>query len=93
MKSIHRKRYKEITALLVEKRKLAGVTQKQLARVLHLRQNIISKIETNERRIDLLELIQYLDGLNVPFRDFVNEVSIKILKQKDGNDRNNDGDC
>ena len=48
--------------MLVEKRKQAGVTQKQLASKIHLRQNIISKIETCERRIDLLELINYCGG-------------------------------
>lgn len=48
--------------MLVERRKTAGITQKQLASKIHLRQVIISKIETCERRIDLLELINYCGG-------------------------------
>ena len=40
----------------------AGITQKQLASKMHLRQVTISKIETCERRIDLLELINYCGG-------------------------------
>lgn len=62
MWSIHRQKYKKIIAMLVERRKAAGITQKQLASKMHLRQVIISKIETCERRIDLLELINYCGG-------------------------------
>lgn len=62
MWSIHRSKYKEIIRLLVQLRKEQGVTQCQLARNMHLRQGIISKIETCERRIDLLELINYCRG-------------------------------
>ena len=62
MKSIHVKKYKQIVRLLKQKREENGITQRQLARTLHLRQNQISKIETNERRIDLLELINYCRG-------------------------------
>lgn len=68
--------------MLVEKRKQAGITQKQLASKLHLRQNIISKIETCERRIDLLELINYCGGVNYPFLSFVQEVSEKVIKDE-----------
>lgn len=67
--------------MLVERRKTAGITQKQLASKIHLRQVIISKIETCERRIDLLELINYCGGINVPFLQFVSEVSERILKE------------
>lgn len=66
--------------MLVEKRKASGITQKQLASKMHLRQVIISKIETCERRIDLLELINYCGGVNVPFLTFAEEVSERILK-------------
>lgn len=62
MYSIHRQKYKKIISMLVERRKAAGITQKQLASKIHLRQVIISKIETCERRIDLLELIYYCGG-------------------------------
>ena len=83
MWSIHRSKYKVIINMLVEKRKQAGVTQKQLASKINLRQNIISKIETCERRIDLLELINYCGGVNYSFLSFVQEVSEKVLKEKD----------
>lgn len=79
MWSIHRKKYKHIIAVLVETRHEAGVTQKELARRLHLRQNIISKIETCQRRIDLLELINYLGGVECPLPKFMERIS-NIIK-------------
>lgn len=82
MYSIHRQKYKKIISMLVEKRKASGITQKQLASKMHLRQVIISKIETCERRIDLLELINYCGGVNIPFLSFAEEVSDKVLKQQ-----------
>lgn len=81
MKSIHVKKYKQIVRLLKQKREQAGITQKQLAQTLHLKQTQISKIETNERRIDLLELVNYLRGIDVPFMDFAAEVS-EIVNKK-----------
>ena len=67
--------------MLVERRKAAGVTQKQLTKSLHLRQEIISKIETCERRIDLLELINYCGGVGISFIEFANEVYKEILEK------------
>ena len=62
MRSIHNKRYKAIIAFIRRRREEAGITQKEMTKVMHLRQGIISKIETCERRIDLLELLQYCGG-------------------------------
>ena len=67
--------------MLVERRKAAGVTQKQLTKNIHLRQEIISKIETCERRIDLLELINYCGGVGISFIEFANEVYKEILEK------------
>lgn len=87
MYSIHRQKYKKIISMLVERRKAAGITQKQLASKIYLRQVIISKIETLGRRIDLLELINYCGGINVPFLQFASDVSEKILKENYGKDK------
>ena len=57
-----------------KKREEAGITQKDMTKVMHLRQNIISKIETCERRIDLLELLQYCGGVNVSIQEIVDHL-------------------
>ena len=72
MRSIHNRRYKAIIAFIRKRREEAGITQKEMTKVMHLRQNIISKIETCERRIDLLELLQYfVGGLNISIQEIV----------------------
>lgn len=72
MRSIHNRRYKAIIAFIRKRREEAGITQKEMTKVMHLRQNIISKIETCERRIDLLELLQYCGGgVNISIQEIV----------------------
>ena len=49
--------YRALVAALVEQRKVAGVSQRELARRLGKPPSFINKIELLERRIDLLEFI------------------------------------
>ncbi len=46
-------------------REQAGLTQAELAKKIKKPQSYISKIERNERRIDLLEFIALCDALGV----------------------------
>ena len=71
-KSIHQKRYHTMIALLRGKREAIGMTQFQLAEKLNVSQTVVSKIETCERRLDVIELIDVCDAINVPFVDFIN---------------------
>ncbi len=77
-KSIHQKRYHTMIALLRGKREAIGMTQIQLAEKLNVSQTVVSKIETCERRLDVIELIDVCDAINVPFVDFLNELNSKI---------------
>lgn len=65
-------------ALLRQKRELAGITQDQLSNKLGVSQTVISKIETCERRIDVIELIDICNVINVSFVEFLNELNKKI---------------
>lgn len=71
MRSIHNKRYKAIIAFIKEKRKATGITQKEMAKKIHLRQNVISKIETCERRMDLLEMLSYCKAINISLSEVI----------------------
>lgn len=71
MRSIHDKRYRRIIAFIVGHREEAGITQVQLSKMLHLRQEIISKIENCDRRIDILELIDYCSHVGISISDVV----------------------
>ena len=65
-------------ALLRGKREAIGMTQIQLAEKLNVSQTVVSKIETCERRLDVIELIDVCNAINVPFVDFLNELNSKI---------------
>lgn len=58
MKSIHDQRYMEVVALLRKAREQSGRTQREIAQMLGRPQSYVSKVETCERRIDFVELLQ-----------------------------------
>lgn len=77
-KSIHQKRYHTVIALLRQKREAAGMTQVQLATKLKISQTAISKIETCERRLDIIELMDVCSAINLSFIDFCIELNDKL---------------
>lgn len=56
-KSVHSQRHLMIAAALAEARRAKGMTQVEVASVLGRRQPFIANIESGERRVDLVELI------------------------------------
>ena len=73
-KSIHNSSYKAVIALLRQKRTERGVTQEKMAELLQISQATLSKIETCERRLDIIELRQFRRVFNISFLDFMNEI-------------------
>ena len=59
-KSIHTKEYIELISQLRMERKRLGLSQLDVANLLKMQQSEISKIETNERRLDILEFKELL---------------------------------
>ncbi len=82
-KSIHSHLYHQVIGRLRSKREGKGVTQVQLADKLGVNQNFISKIETCDRRLDLIELRQICQVLGLSFVDFVAEVERDILSKEE----------
>ena len=72
-KSVHTRQYEAFLELLVQARKSAGVTQRQLARKLRGTQSMVSKVENGERRLDVVELLAWCAALGVPFSEFAKE--------------------
>lgn len=64
-KSIHSKEHKAIRDFLVDRRKMLGLSQQQLADRLGVIYSLIGKIETGDRRLDMLEFAQYCNALEV----------------------------
>lgn len=58
MKSICSQSYRALLTRITQARKEAGITQADLAEQLGRPQSFISKIESGERRIDVVEFLQ-----------------------------------
>jgi transcriptional regulator with XRE-family HTH domain len=70
-KSIHTPEQKTLQRLLRQVRRGAGLRQEDLAKLLGKRQSFVSKYESGERRLDLLELRQICQAVGISLTDFV----------------------
>lgn len=74
MSTIHDPRYIKLIEHLVKVRKDASITQESLAAVLKTDQSTISKVEAFDRRIDIIELQDWLTALGYSHQKFLQEV-------------------
>lgn len=78
MKSIHTIEYQHLIELLRSKRIEKGITQEQLAAELGVGQGLVSKIETHERRLDIIELRSICRILGISFVDFIRQLDEQL---------------
>lgn len=64
-KGFHDERYRALVAALVEARKAAGLSQSVLADRLDRHQQFVSRYETGERRLDVVEFVDIARALRV----------------------------
>jgi transcriptional regulator with XRE-family HTH domain len=57
-KAIHSARHKRLVELLIQSRRHARLTQAQLAQLLGEHQSFVARLESGERRIDVVELFE-----------------------------------
>ena len=67
IKSLHSVRYKAFLTLLGEARIRSGLTQRQVASKLKITQSAVSKVESGERRLDVVELHAWCEALGESF--------------------------
>src|SRR5262245_10688171 len=70
-KSIHTSAQQRLQRLLRQVRLGAGLRQSDLARLLGRPQSFVSKYESGERRLDLLELRQICQALGITLPEFI----------------------
>lgn len=58
LKTLVTKRHKALVATLIAKREAAGLTQSQLATALGEYQSFIARLESGQRRVDVVEFIE-----------------------------------
>lgn len=61
MKSLYTERYRRLLRFLVEARKANGLSQQAVADKLERPQSFVSKYESGERRLDIVELLILAD--------------------------------
>lgn len=71
MNSIHDPRYKKLIQELISIRESKKVTQVELATSLNKPQSYVAKVENLDRRLDILELTDWLTALDISIIQFI----------------------
>lgn len=72
-KTLNKKEYKILLEQLYRLRLSSGLRQSDLANKLKTPQSFVSKIESGERKIDLIELREICIALGSNLKEFINE--------------------
>lgn len=64
-KSVHSDRHKYLAEALASQRRTIGMTQAQLAKALGRHQPFVANIESGERRVDLVELLDIAELIDL----------------------------
>ena len=83
-KSIFTTEYAVFRDLLRELRTDKGLTQVQLSETLGMPQSFVSKYETGERRLDVIELREVCQSLGTALTAFAKELEARLAESKKG---------
>lgn len=75
---LYQARYIALRQELVQARVRAGITQLQLAQSLHKVQSFVSKVETGERYLDVLDFLAWCEAVEASAEDVLRK--IKTIK-------------
>jgi ribosome-binding protein aMBF1 (putative translation factor) len=81
-KSISSPVYQEFIALLVESRKALGYSQSQLAAWLAEPQSFVSKVESCQRRLDIVEYLLWARLLQLDTKELIGLLAEKVAQMK-----------
>ena len=72
---------------LMKLRKKAGLSQEEVAKRLATPQSFVSKVETGERALHLVEIYAYAHALGVETLELVDNVGLAVKIDEQGNER------
>jgi transcriptional regulator with XRE-family HTH domain len=84
LKSIYAEDYQRLLNLLVQARKQANLTQQKLAEALGRPQSFVSKFESGERRIDIVEFLTISRVIGVDPHALIRQVEARPSQRQSG---------
>lgn len=81
-KTLYSKEHKILLEQLYQLRVSSGLTQQDLAAKLKVPQSFISKIESGERRLDIIELREICKCLNTDLKEFIAQLEKKLNESR-----------
>lgn len=81
-KSLHTAAYRKLTALLLEARHKAGLTQQEVADRLGTHQSYVAKVEKGERRIDVVEFVQLVKAIGTSSTALIRKIKTALEADK-----------
>jgi transcriptional regulator with XRE-family HTH domain len=91
-KSQHTSRYRRLTAALRKAREDAGLTQRQVAARLGVYASFVSKCESGERRLDVVELEEFCAAYELDLISFLRSAGFDE-KEDDEEERGDDAEA
>lgn len=79
-KTIHTPAHEYLINKLKKTRLLRGLKQAEIATLLGWDQTSISRLETGERRLDLIEFLQLCEVLEISWQETIEEIYQKLEK-------------
>ena len=80
-KNLYTARQAILLGLLRSVRKETNLRQEDVAKLLERPQSFVSKYESGERRLDVLELLDVCEALGLPLTEFIQKLESKLQKQ------------
>jgi len=74
--------YQSFCKVIKLERETHKISQEELANRLGIKQSFISKTESGNRRLDVIELLEYCEAMNISLTDFVFRFESKLQGQK-----------
>lgn len=81
-KKLYRKRYEKFVDVLKVERTCCRITQEELAKKLGVTQTYISKIERGDRRIDVIELMEYCKATGISLSILIQKIESRLYAER-----------
>ena len=73
--------YLSFREMMVSRRREAGLTQSEVARRVSKPQSFVSKYETGERRLDVVEFVEVAGAIGFDPAEFLRTFALKLMRE------------